>query len=295
MFDSPRKYFFENVLASYNEFLAYRSRNEWGEDQLLRRGINAANALFHLREQIPDNIRPSKNALKSQYPDFGLIADFANVAKHHEISNDNPSISKADQIFEIMLFTHYADDQGEYTSPQIEVFVELDDGTEMKLINLLYSVMCMWRDVLDKLGIVSLSAIPPLNIDIPVTRDDASKKNSLHMRQGEDFKVKCRFMKYNYEKNKAEQKEMSGDNFRFWVKKLPEKATISAYYKNSNKKLVDFDVPLTKDQASQFVSIEDEDKKTAFLKKVVDENPKTKDELERTIKSAYEEQKIDCS
>ena len=291
MFEDVRKYYVENALASYDEFLKYRSKNEWGENQLLRRGINAANALFHMREQIPDNLRPSKSVLKIQYPDYGLIADIANATKHKKITHDNPQISKAEQIFEILIFTHYADEQGEYHSPQIEVFVKLDDGTEMKLINLLYNVMCMWRDILENLGIVNYKTPESPEIDAPLTRDEASRKNTLHMRQGEEFKAQFRFMKYNYEKNIAELIDMSSNNFRFWVKKLPEKATISAYYNNSKRKLIDFDVPLTKEQASQYVSLENDDKKTAFLKKIVDNNPKIKDELERTIKSAYEAQK----
>lgn len=295
MFEDVRKYYVENALASYDEFIKYRSKNEWGENQLLRRGINAAIVLFHLREHIPINIRPRKIVLIKQYPDYGLIADIANVAKHDEISHDNPRITKAEQIFEIMLITHYADKEGEYQSKQIEVFVKLDEGAEIKLINLLYSVMCMWRDVLDNLDIENFKTIEPLTIDELVTREEANMRDELRMRRGVGFKVNIRWMKYNYEKNKAETIDMSGNKFRLWVKQLPEKATISVYYNNSKRKLVDFDVPLTKEQASQYVSLDNDDKKTALLKKVVDNNPKIKDELESKIKAAYEAQKANST
>jgi hypothetical protein len=292
MFENTRKYLVEYVLPSYQDFLDHRSSNDWGENQLLRKGINAATALFHIREQIPSDIRPTKKDLKHQYKDYGLVADIANVAKHHEITNDNPQISKSSQIYEAMVYTMFADEQGQYYSPQLEIFVKLDDGTEMKLINILYNAMLMWRDVLDKLGIINLAVIEPIRIDQPLTRDEVGKRTA-HMsaRQGEEYNWQFRMEKYNYEKNVAEPMDITGMNFQFRISKLPEQVPMCIHITNSNTKIdFDFDIPLSKEQAAQYVSIENDEKKNAFLKKLVDSNLNIKNKLNSKIKSAIQAQ-----
>lgn len=292
MFENTRKYVVENVLQSYQEFIEHRSSNEWGENQLLRKGINAAIALFHLREQIPANVRPTKKTLKSQYQDYGLIADIANVAKHHDITNDNPRISTASQVYEALICTMLEDEQGQYYSSQLEVFVKLDDGSEIKLINILYSVMCMWRDILDSLGIIDLKAIEPITIDQPITRDEAGKqKANMRITQGEAYKWQFRMMKYNYEKNVAEQMDVTGMDFQFRIFKIPEQIPMRIHITNPSFEIdFDFEIPLSEDQATQYMSLENDDKKMAFAKMIVDNNPSIKDELGCKIKSAIQAQ-----
>jgi hypothetical protein len=294
MFENTRKYLVEYVLPSYQDFLDHRSNNNWGENQLLRKGINAATALFHMREQIPSNIRPTKKDLKNQYKDYGLIADIANVAKHHEIKNDNPKISKSSQIYEVMVYTMFADEQGQYYSPQLDIFVKLDDGTEIKLVNILYNIMLMWRDVLDKLGIISLKAIESLRIDQPLKRDEVGRRNAdMSMRQGEEYNWQFRMEKFNYEKNIAEPMDITGMNFQFRISKLPEQVPMCIHITNSKNKIdfnFDFDIPLSKEQATEYISLENDENKIAFLKRIVDSSPNIKNELNNKIKSAIQGQ-----
>jgi hypothetical protein len=75
MFESTRKYVVENVMKSYHEFINHRASNEWGENQLLRKGINSAITLYHLREHIPRDMRPSYNDLENLCEDYGLVRD----------------------------------------------------------------------------------------------------------------------------------------------------------------------------------------------------------------------------
>lgn len=293
MFENTRKYVIEYVLPSYQEFIEHRSSNEWGENQLLRKGINTAIALFHLREQIPANIRPTKNALKSQYQAYGLIADIANVAKHHVITKDNPRISNASQIFEEMVITMFADEQGQYFSPQLEVFVKLDDGTEIKLINILYNVMCMWRDVLDSLGIINLRTIEPLAIDQPISRDEANRRSKSNMRitRGEAYKWQYQMMKYNYVNNTSEPMDVTGMDFQFKIFEIPKQIPIHIQLTNSTAVIdIDFDIPLSEEQATQYMSLENKDELAAFIKTIIDNNPTIKNELEDKIKLAIQTQ-----
>jgi hypothetical protein len=98
MSENARKFYVESVLPSFQDFIEHRTSNDWGENQLLRKGVVTASSLFHLREHIPTAIQPSKTTLRNQYPDYGLIGDISNVSKHHEISRDNPQITNASQV-----------------------------------------------------------------------------------------------------------------------------------------------------------------------------------------------------
>lgn len=293
MFANARKFYVENVLPSYQDFIEHRESNDWGENQLLRKGIVAATSLFHLREHIPTNIKPSKANLKSQYPDYGLIADIANVSKHHELTSDNPQISNASQIYESLRLIEFTDKQGEYVAPQLEVYVKLDNGTEIKLINILYNVMSIWRDVLDNLGIINQTPLEPLKNDFPISREEANKRRpNLRIRQGEEYQWQLRMEKYNYNKRITESIDLTGKNFQFRIRKLPENAPISIHITNPGISVdfeVDFDIPLSKEQTKHYISLCGS-KKVEFLKELVESTPDIKKELQSKIQSAIQAQ-----
>jgi len=293
MFVNARKFYVENVLPSYQDFIKHRESNDWGENQLLRKGIVAATSLFHLREHIPTNIQPSKANLKSQYPDYGLIADIANVSKHHELTFDNPQISNASQIYESLRLIEFTDKQGEYVAPQLEVYVKLDNGTEIKLINILYNVMSIWCDVLDNLGIINQKPLEPLKNDFPISREEANKRRAnLRIRQGEEYQWQLRMEKYNYNKRITESIDLTGKNFQFRIRELPENAPISIHITNPGIGVdfeVDFDIPLSKGQTKHYISLCGSEK-VEFLKELVESTPDIKKELQSKIQSAIQAQ-----
>jgi hypothetical protein len=152
--------------------------------------------------------------------------------------------------------------------------VKLDDGTEKKLVNILYNVICMWRDVLDSLGIVNLKDFEPTKVDNPLTRDEATTQANMSITRGEGYTWQCRFMKYNYEKNVHEPRDLSGNKFRFFVKGLPEKIPISIHIENPKFEIdVDFDVPLTKEQAEQYISQKSDEIRHDFLESIINNDP----------------------
>jgi len=293
MFANARKFYVENVLPSYQDFIEHRESNDWGENQLLRKGIVAATSLFHLREHIPTNIQPNKANLKSQYPDYRLIADIANVSKHHELTSDNPQISNASQIYESLRLIKFTDKQGEYVAPQLEVYVKLDNGTEIKLINILYNVMSIWRDVLDNLGIINHKPLEPLKNDFPISREEANKRRAnLRIRQGEEYQWQLRIEKYNYNKRITEPIDLTGKNIQFRIRELPENAPISIHITNPGIGVdfeVDFDIPLSKEQTEHYIFLCGSEK-VEFLKKLVESTPDIKKELQSKIQSAIQAQ-----
>jgi len=284
MFENTHKYVVENVLKSYQEFIDHRKSNCWGEDQLLRKGINAAIALYHLREHIPKNIRPSFEYMKNLCEDYGLVRDIANVSKHNVLNKNDPRITSASQIFENMVNTRYEDEQGEYFSCQIEVFLRLDDGTEKKLVNVLYNVICMWRDLLDSLGIINIKEILPPKVDFPLSREETTRQANMSITRGEGYSWQFRFMEFNYEKNVSEPGEISNRKFQFYVKKLPEQIPIIIHIENPKFEInVDFLVPLTKEQANEYILLQNDENKHEFLKSIIDNNPNIRKKYRKLI------------
>src|SRR5688572_22773031 len=170
-----RKYYLENVIPNYRDFIEYRKSNIWGENQLLRRAFIAATSLFHLREYIPAAIQPTKSILVQQYPNYGLVGDIANASKHSILKDPNSQILNASQISEQLRYIKFKDDLGDYFVPQLEVYVKLNNGSEHRVINILYDTLSMWNDVLDSLNIIDKTSINPLDIDKMITRDEAEK------------------------------------------------------------------------------------------------------------------------
>ena len=290
MLTDPRKFFVENVIPSYQDFIAHRKSNDWGENQLLRKGLIASTAIFHFREHIPEDIRPSKTSLRSQYPEYGLIGDISNVSKHHSITRDSPQISNASQIKEELRLIAFSDELGEYFFPQLEVYVELDNGTELKLVDILYDGMKMCCSVLSDLGIFDPAIPESPNIEKIISREEASKRKAeMQIRSGEEYKFIFRFEKYNYDKNIFEPKDMTGNNFQFTIYDLPKHIPINLIFQNplgADIISIDMDVPLSEIQASQYIQLGNSKEKNEFLNNIILTTPTIKKELQSRLEEA---------
>jgi hypothetical protein len=272
MFENERKYFVENVITSYKEYFDHRKSNKWGENQLLRKGMNAANALFHFRDHLPAHIRPSKNSLKGEYPDYGILADIANAAKHKIIHNDNPRVSNASQVYEVLTSTFFTDEHGEYSFPQLEVYVKLDDGSEINFSELLHSVMSMWLNNLRIWKIIDIQPFPEVGANEIVSRDDAEKRSAdLQITRGEDYHWNFRIRKYNYDKKMIEPMDLTGASVGFRIYEPPTHIPIHISISDSKIEL-DFDVPLTDEQSHQYVKLSTADERLTFLQSIIGKN-----------------------
>jgi hypothetical protein len=199
MFANFREYFVQSTLPSYRDFFAARRRNQYGEGEVVRLGVNAAVALYHLREHIPDKCRPSSPLLRAFCADYGLLGDIANASKHKRLTKFAPRISNADQIYERVVSTRYEDDKGHYPVAQVEAFAKLDDGTERNLADLLHNVMNMWCKKLDDLAIGKFTNPEPALVDGPVSRAEAAKRKfSTIIVQGEERTHSYAIRKFNY-------------------------------------------------------------------------------------------------
>lgn len=290
MFSNTRKYYLENVEPSYFDFIEHRKSNEFGQDQLLRKGIIAATTLFHLREHIPTNIRPSKTELKRQFPYYGLVGDITNVSKHSEISNDNPKISRATQLREVMRLIYFSDTEGEYVAPQLDVIVQLDDGSELLLVSILDDVKSMWNEILDKLGIIEKYIRPTLNINEVISRQQAEiRRTNISIIRGEDLKLEYRVQKYN--NGIIEPMDITNWEVKMNIYSLPEFVPIHLTISNPKMEKViefDFNVPLTNDQASKYIELP-KNERNCFINEVIKSNSSIRNDLNEQMLKLIQE------
>jgi len=73
MFDDLNAYFYENVVASFEEYISTKKSNKSGRSRDLRIAVNAASALFHLREHLPDSNQLSEKEIELLCPDYKII------------------------------------------------------------------------------------------------------------------------------------------------------------------------------------------------------------------------------
>lgn len=293
MFESEIKYIVENVYPSYNDYFDYRKKGSWGQHQLLRRGINAAISLYHLREHLPSNIRPSRKDLQCRELGYVILGDIANAAKHKKINQNDPKISDANQLFEVMTVTFYSDEQGEYTASQAETYLTLNDGTELDLADLLYSVMNMWRDILAELNILNLNKLNPISTDEPVSREKAKEKTAgMNIMQGQPYNFLFRHFRYNYQKGLKEPMDLTGRDVVFRVFKPTNKITLGVILDNEslNKRLeFDFEISLSDEQAIEYAKIESDIERTTFARSILDSSPQLQVDLHVKINTCLME------
>ena len=252
------------VVPTYRAFFEARSKNRYGENQLVAKGIDAANLLFHIREHVPSSDRPSRTELQRQYPDYGLVADIANAAKHRLLDRNNPRISDASQIGEIMVVTEYRDDQGVYTSAQAKVRVKLDDGSEHDLAQLLHSVFSMWCIQLQSLGIGNFKNPEGSWSDSHVERIDA-KDAPIEQLSGEARKLSFEFRVFDYSAGISKPRDLTGSSVSMNVYKYPESVPITLQSKVDPEVSVEVDIPLRQDQAEEYIKLSDPSEQDAFM------------------------------
>ncbi|MBE0682635.1 MAG: hypothetical protein IH589_12045 [Anaerolineales bacterium] len=195
-------------------------------------------------------------------------------------------------MYENLRIIMFEDELGKYFSPQLEVYVKLDNGTEIRLINILYNVLVMWRDVLDELDIIKDDPLEPLIVDIPISRDEANmRQSSMQVREGEDYQFDFRMEKFNYENKVIEPMDASGMDIKFQLQKLPETAPIRIQATHQAISVeIDVDIPLSKEQAQKYVEIREDNLKEKFLEGILETLPDIKKDIQSKIRAAINTQ-----
>jgi hypothetical protein len=209
MFDDFHAYFYENVIATYQNYKKIRYSRKKGLSNDLRAAVQMAEILFHLREHLPDKSEIPFKKLIDNCPDYLLVKDIANLSKHKKIDRNNPQISNSESIVERLVYTTYRDKQGEYTHTNKEVVVRLDNGLERDLFEINTNVLNMWLEELSKAKLInSIKPFPLKRKTIPKRRKRNDFKISIL--SGVRYPWSFKFQKYNYEKKQIEPIDITG-------------------------------------------------------------------------------------
>lgn len=222
MFDDLAAYYHENVVSS---FVAYRDISKdgvAGRSRDLREALNAASALFHLREHLPP-VAPSRAELERLCPDYALLGDVVNAAKHKVLTSKTPHgealVNDAANLGEQLVFIEYEDDAGTYRFVQKTVVVKLSDGSERNLLEVLTKVMNFWEQHMLSLGVLSTARTFVYDSDIRVRTRAECEANCLDFEivQGQRFLQTMRLLRFNNKTGKAEPIDLTGSEVCFRV------------------------------------------------------------------------------
>lgn len=209
MFDNLNAYFYENVRVAYREFKERLAEPRAGRSIDLRLAVGACEALFHLREHLPDAHALSRKEAEARCPDLALVGDIANVSKHRTVTKPTPHgaplVTSATQLQEVISITHYEDAEGEYKYVSKQVVAELADGTLADVMRALTNVLNFWEDYLGKIGVLHTATTHTYDDGMGFRpRSSNATTTTLEIIQGVRFRQTLQLMKFNPDTGRAE-------------------------------------------------------------------------------------------
>lgn len=209
MFDDLHAYFYENVRVTYREFKKRLAEPRFGKSIDLRLAVGACEALFHLREHLPDAHPLSRADAEARCPDLALVGDIANVSKHRAVTRPTPHgaplVTSAKQLKELMNITQYEDAEGEYRCISKQVVAGLADGTLTDVMRALTNVLNFWESYLAEIGVLSAATVHAYDDGLGFRPRPSSQVGpTMEILQGVRFQQVIRLMKYNPDNRCAE-------------------------------------------------------------------------------------------
>jgi len=217
MFDDLASYFYENVVEAFNDYLNAKNSGTAGRSRDIRAATAATAALYHLREHLPKNCALKSATICLKCPDYSLLGDVANAAKHHSLTRGTPQISSATQIQEQIVLTEYEDEKGPYHWIENSVQVKLTNGSERDVLEVLINVMNYWQNYLHGAGVIPKAHNYSVPKDVqPKSRAECeSHRLNFEVLQGHRLYQIWRLRKFNYSTGKIEPKDLGGGHLVF--------------------------------------------------------------------------------
>lgn len=227
MFDDLHAYFHENVRVAYREFKERLAEPLVGRSIDLRLAVGACEALFHLREHLPEAHALSRAEAEAMCPDLALVGDIANVNKHRTVSKPTPHgaplLSSASQLQEIMNMIHYEDAEGEYRCFSKQVVANFADGTLADVMQAQTNVLNFWESYLAEIGVLKAAISHTYDDGLGFRpRPPHAVGPTFEILQGVRFHQALRLMKFNPNTGRAEPMLLpEGTKVRMQVRKRP--------------------------------------------------------------------------
>lgn len=241
MFDDLTAYYHENVVSAYIEYRDIKRSGTAGRSRDIRSATIAASALFHLREHLPVPNQPTRPATEKLCPEYGLLGDIVNAAKHKTISHKTPHgtplLADATQIGEQIVITEYLDEAGPYRFAEKTVIVKLSDGSERDLFEVLTVVINYWENFLYSSGILpSVRIFPNDSNNHPRTRIEWEENRlGFEIVRGHRFHQSMLLQRFNYQNGTVEPIDLTGSQVKFNIYKPAYEIDLSLTHDASGK------------------------------------------------------------
>jgi hypothetical protein len=164
MFEAIQTYFYDYVVAAYEDYARHRDDNTSGRHRHLSTALHACAALFHFREHLPDPHTMTWRQVVALCPDYRLIAAVTNASKHSELTRNDPMgrppIDDVEQLEELTIVTRFRDEQGEYADAQSRIFANCTDGVSRNLDEAITNVLNFWGIQLSCWGMANFRTVP---------------------------------------------------------------------------------------------------------------------------------------
>jgi hypothetical protein len=240
MFDDISAYYQENVVASYADYRDLCEDGLAGTSRDLRGALTAASALFHFREHLP-NAAPTRRKVEQLCSDYGLLGDVVHASKHKSLTANTPHgaplVNDAESLTERFLSIWYEDENGAYSYTAKTVVINLIDGTERYLHEVLTNVINFWEQHLTSLGTISEARVFIFPSPVRARTRAECEENKLGFKivQGHRFRMSRHMLRFNNETGQAEPIDLTGVGINLRVYKLKFDVDVRLTHKVTGK------------------------------------------------------------
>jgi hypothetical protein len=269
MFDDLAAYYHENVVSSFAEYRDICTDGVAGRSRDLRAALNAASALFHLREHLPSGAL-SRTDVERLFPDYALLGDVVNASKHKVLNNKTPHgaplVGDAESLGEQLVFIEYEDDAGTYRYVQKTVVVKLSDGSERNLLEILTNVINFWESHMLSLGVISTARtfIHDSGIRSRSRAECEANRLNFELVQGQRFHQTMRLLRFDCKTGKAESIDLAGSDVRFRIYRLKYDIVLSLTHDASGK-MYKTEITLTEEESSILSRMSSDEERQTYV------------------------------
>lgn len=269
MFDDLAAYYHENVVSSFDAYRDINKDGVAGRSRDLREALVAATALFHLREHLPAGA-PSRGDVERLCPDYALLGDVVNAAKHKSLTAKTPHgaplVNHATNLAEQLVLIEYEDAAGTYRYVQKTVVAKLADGSERNLLEVLTGVINFWEQHMITLGVLPAARTFTYDGDIRARTRAECEENHLDFQlvRGQRFRQSMRLLRFNKNTGKAGPIDLAGSTLNFKIFRPQFDVEISLRHDASGKELKKT-IVLTEDENAELSRLSNDAERQAYV------------------------------
>lgn len=273
-------WFYNRIILSYEDYVARRDAPEAGAEDHLRAAIATTIALYHFRENLPNNLKPSVDQVVSECGAFKLIGDVTNAVKHGVRTDlrTNPLVIAESDIRESVVITEYTDEEGSYSDAQTIVTVHCVDGINRSLDEAITTVLNYWGAKLRQWGEMDFSPRKAWIAPGSIHRSrDKARPLGLKVARGLDFVQLFEFRKFDSLKYRA-------------VYRAPQpgqKACLEVKQERSGDTAI-VELPFSNDEHARLAELSGDKAEKTYLQQLMSEHETA---IEMVLKNAFNKSK----